>query len=226
MYNKLLPLLLILISSSLCFAQRVHEEEYENKIAIGISGGTNGGGIDVSRNINKHFNGSLGLNYFKINDFTRQVAVDGKQLKSTVNVEMVNIDLRLEYLPFVNSSFKVVAGLAYMTSNGVRVIGQYASDVTLGEMTIESEDIGEIRFDAEWKQITPYFGIGLGRAVPKNRIGFGFDIGTYYIGKPNVQFTGTSMLSEMNSQEEQLAKNMEDYNWFPVFKLRLAVRIN
>ncbi|NLR93530.1 MULTISPECIES: hypothetical protein [Flammeovirga] len=226
MKTKLLLLSALLFSSMVSFAQDMPYDHYGEKFAIGVSGGSHGIGIDVSKNLHKHFNGSLGFNYFKINDFSRSITVDGKQLKSTVDVEMVNVDLRIEYLPFKGSSFKVVAGLAYMMSSGVKLLGVYENSVTFGELTIDPEDIGELKFDAEWKQVSPYFGIGIGRAVPKKRVGFGLDIGTYYLGKPNVQLTGTELLSAMGTQEAQLQSNMEEYTWFPQLKLRLAVRLN
>ncbi|OHX64030.1 hypothetical protein NH26_20695 [Flammeovirga pacifica] len=222
---------MLLFSFSITYGQEENnvsfsEELFEKKIAIGVSGGTNGFGVDVARNVHKHFNVAIGYNYFKIEDFSQTVSYDGQSIKSNINLDIQNIDLRIEYLPFTGSSFKLVAGLAYMMSNGVRVIGQYNSEVTFGEVTMTPDDIGEIRFQAEWEQISPYFGIGLGRAVPKRRVGFGFDIGTYYIGKPKIDFVGTEMLSDMSTQQAQIQSNMEDYNWFPVFKLRLAVRIN
>ncbi|MBB3699275.1 hypothetical protein KMW28_25855 [Flammeovirga yaeyamensis] len=219
---------LLLLLSFLFVLLNSYGQDYSktNKFAIGVSGGSNGLGIDVSRNLNEHFNGSLSFNYLKIDNFSQVVTYDSQSLKGTANVDMRNIDLRIEYLPFKGSGFKIVAGLAYMFSNSVQLISSYTEPITLGVRTLTPDDIGEIRFESEWNQLSPYLGIGLGRAVPKKRIGFGLDMGTYYLGNPNIKFYGTELFTDMSSQEQKMESNMKDYTWFPLLRLRLSVRLN
>ncbi|WP_044204331.1 hypothetical protein [Flammeovirga sp. OC4] len=198
---------------------------YEGKMAIGIYGGTTGAGIDIARNYSK-FNFAFGFNYLKVSDLEQRVTVQGELMDTKLSMASISLDLRAEYLPFNKSSFKLFAGVAYIPENQIEVKGKYAKPITIGEIEFTTDDIGEIYFNGQWAKFAPYFGLGFGRAVPKRKIGFGFDLGAYYMGSPDVTFSGTEMFSQLESQQEQLRKNLEGYSWLPIMKLRLSYRIN
>lgn len=213
---------------SIAFSQKEKSSSvssYENKIAVGLSGGSTGGGIDVARNFSK-FNVALGLNYLSVQNLKQQITIQGELMDAELSMSSISIDVRGEYLPFNKSSFKLFAGFAFVPKNQVEVKAKYANEISIGEIVFTPDDIGEIYFNGEWAKFAPYFGLGFGRAVPKRKIGFGFDLGVYYMGSPDVTFTGTEMFSQLESQQEQLRKNLEGYSWLPIMKLRLSYRIN
>ncbi|NME68272.1 hypothetical protein [Flammeovirga aprica] len=220
-----LILFYLLLGSTLIGYSQSDEAAYENKFAVGLSLGTSGGGIDVARNFSR-FNIALGFNYLEVKDLKRTLTVQGELMDTKLSTSAFNIDLKAEYLPFKKSSFKLFAGIAYLPQSNVEVKGMYANQVQVGELVFTQEEIGEIYFKGDWANFAPYFGLGFGRAVPKRRIGVAFDMGVYYMGNPKVTFTGTNMFSDLNSQEEQLQKNLEGYSWLPILKLRLSYRIN
>ncbi|WP_156152386.1 hypothetical protein [Flammeovirga sp. OC4] len=221
---SLLFMVFTFIGISTTYAQE--DDGHLSKIAIGLSAGSQGGGLDVSKNVHPNFNIKLGFNYFKLDDFTQTLTFSGESMNTNINVDFTNVELLVEYMPFKSSSFKIVGGLAYLVGNNVQAVGEYADNVTFGEVTLAPADIGTLEIKSEWSQVAPYFGIGVGRAVPKRRVGFGFDIGAYYAGSPKTTITGTRLLEEMRTQQETLETNLSGYSWYPRLTLRLAVRIN
>jgi hypothetical protein len=77
--------------------------------------------------------------------------------------------------------------------------------------------------------IKPYFGIGLGRTIPRNRVGFKFELGMVYQGKyvlssPNLKDGGKNFVSEM-TDELDLPVSESILNWWPMMNFSLTYRI-
>lgn len=198
---------------------------YHGKIAVGVYGGTTGVGVDVVRNLSK-FNVGLSFSYLKVDNFKQQVTIQGELMDAELSMASLNVNIYGEYLPFKKSSFKLFGGLAFIPQNQVEVKAKYANPISIGEIVFTQDDIGEIYFNGDWAKFAPFFGLGFGRAVPKRKIGFGMDLGVYYMGSPNVTFTGTEMFDQLVTQQEQLKKNLEGYSWLPILRFRLSYRIN
>jgi hypothetical protein len=75
------------------------------------------------------------------------------------------------------------------------------------------------------KESRPYFGIGFGRAVPKKRVGFMFELGAQLHGTPEI-YTNTGKLEilteEADNKYSDIINNVKVY---PVLKFRLCGRI-
>jgi hypothetical protein len=98
---------------------------------------------------------------------------------------------------------------------------------TFGETVFTPQEVGSFLFDLRYDNgFAPFAGIGFGRAVPKKRVGFGFELGSYYLPKPKVTLSGTERLSSMAEQEPKIQSNMDDWRYWPMVNLRLAVRLN
>ncbi|WP_109623135.1 hypothetical protein [Sediminitomix flava] len=193
-----------------------------SKFAIGFSGGTTGAGFDISTNLTKHLQLSVEGNLFQLMNIQHEADIEGEPFTIDASVDLQAFDAKIAFLPFAGSSFKLVGGFGYF-KNDVTIVGIYEEDVALGEINV---DPGQLTVRSTWKVTAPYMGIGFGRPVPKRRIGFGLDMGAYYVGSPDARLTGTNLVEAMNSQEEQLRENLSGYEWFPVIKFRLAVRLN
>ncbi|MBI1316905.1 hypothetical protein GC167_08630 [bacterium] len=194
------------------------------KHGLGINFGLNGAGVDYAYMPGEMlaFRGRFQTLPFTLNiddlEFSETyVGVDG-------SLNFTNLDLLVDFYPF-KSSFKIVGGLGYFFNNRITSKGFFVDDLQLGELVVEPNDIGYVEIQSEWAKLAPYFGLGFGKAVPNSRIGFGFELGTYYGGSPDVTIIATDMLSETSQEEAELEENLKDYAWIPYLNFRLSIRI-
>lgn len=195
------------------------------KYAIGINSGLPGVGIDFARKINAHFMLRLQGNYLKyaLNDF--EANVDGTNVLINANVDFFNSDLLLDIHPFKSSSFKFVLGAGYFFNQEISTSMKFNDEMYINDILFTADEVGTIGISNHWEPIVAYGGIGFGRAVPNRRIGFGIDLGTYYLGEPTPVITATGMLEDTKNQEQQLADDLNEYRWLPVFKFRISIKL-
>lgn len=72
-------------------------------------------------------------------------------------------------------------------------------------------------------------GIGLGRTIPRNKVGFKFELGLVYQGKysltsPNIDNLDDDWLNRF-SEDINLNISEEILNWWPMVNLSLTYRI-
>ncbi|SFC80546.1 hypothetical protein SAMN04487907_10952 [Zunongwangia mangrovi] len=224
MVKKLL-LYLFFLSFSISTFSQVEETTYENKFAIGVNGSTLGGGIEIARNISPHFNIRLRGNTFNISDFVQEIEVDDANLNVTANSRFLEFDISLEYLPFRNSSFKIVGGASYFSDGETTAYATYDGSFEYGEITIGPDEIGDLELTLDYNGFAPYIGLGFGRAVPKKKFGVAFEAGSFYLPEPQVGIVANGMLAPTADQAKTLQQDIEDYRWYPFLNLRLSVRI-
>lgn len=198
---------------------------YDGRGALAINLSTVGIGIEYAHNINKHLNARLRLNLLQISNLEQAMELGGAPTFITANVDIFNTDLLLEYLPFSNKNFKLVVGGSFISSGKADINIAYNEAIKYGDIVIEPEDIGDMTIGVDYAGFAPYMGLGWGRAVPRKNVGFGIEIGTYYVGSPDVSLAATNMLADTSQEEGQLQENMNDYKWFPFLNLRLAFRL-
>lgn len=228
MKNSIFLLFMSLFVSVNLHAQEESPESTTNnsgKYAIGIHGGSPGGGIDFARKINDHFMLRLQGNYLKyaLNDL--EVEADGTNVLIDANVDFFNTDLLLDIHPFKASSFKFVIGAGYFINQEISMSVKFSETLFINDIEFTPDEVGTVGISNQWQPFAAYGGMGFGRAVPKKRIGFGIDIGTYYMGEPQPEIIATGMLEDTKNQEQQLADDMSEYRWLPVFKFRISIKL-
>ncbi|MDD2513661.1 MAG: hypothetical protein PHS71_10495 [Proteiniphilum sp.] len=90
-----------------------------------------------------------------------------------------------------------------------------------GEITDASLHMGN--------SLKPYFGVGLGRTIPRNRVGFKFELGVVYQGPYElvsdiINEAGRNWVNRM-AEEMELPVSQETLNWWPMLNLSLTYRI-
>lgn len=211
------------------------------KIAIGLSTGTKGYGLDGAMTINRFFNVRVGFNFskssysnnsFQLPSFLFSQDAELKNQKFQLDLDYLfsNIELLGEYKPF-GSAFRIVGGLAFFPKNKLTTKAIANETYYFNDVPLDPDEIGEVALTWGYKnKISPYFGLGFGRAVPKKRrFGVSFDIGTYYKGNPDIGIEATAALRENVRNEPILEANLSKINavkFFPVASLRFAYRIN
>ena len=218
-----------------------------NHLSVGAEVGTMGWGVDISVPVT-HFvdvqagfsmmpkigiNTSLGLNqaYPEID----RIPVRGKTLmkngKLLVNVMPV---------PFL-SSFHVTAGayigpeeiMGLYNKESLLNVAQYNSlhpeeklGLALGDYVLEPDATGNIDGKLKVNLVKPYVGIGIGRGVPKGRIGFKFDIGCVFWNKPTVYCNNNEVLdTDAGGKGQDAMRIITKFKFYPVMNFRLCGKI-
>ena len=220
-------ILLAIALVSVCFASHAQDEIEikERKNAFAASFGLPGLGIEFARKLSPKFSARLAWHSAQlINLGVENIEIKDDKVNLLANAEVSIIDLGIEYNPFKNSSFKLTTGLGYLANVNTNLVVTYTEDVKLGDVIITKNDVGEIVADVTWSGIAPYVGIGFGRAVPKRRFGFGFELGTYYTSSPDVKLTASELLAPTASQEENLQKSLSSFKFIPRVQVRLVYK--
>ena len=192
--------------------------------ALSIS--SNGVGLELSKTLNNNGNlvARLAGSYIPISINKYQADFSGSVLIANADVKLGSIGLYADWHPFKNS-FKITGGAAYMLTQ-IKGNANVRDSVKQGEITIPPNSVGKISVGIETLPIAPYIGIGFGRAVPKNRVGFGVEMGTYYIGSPKLSFVCTGLLEPTSNQEVVLKDNLKSYQWLPQMLFKLTIKIS
>ena len=109
--------------------------------------------------------------------------------------------------------------------SGVKQIG-----VELGDYFLEPNTDGNLDASIQVAGFRPYVGIGIGRAVPRNRIGVQCDLGCQFWGTPSVYVNGKNgeeKLTKENTNGEggDVLKILSKVTVYPTLTVRLTGRI-
>lgn len=195
------------------------------RYGVGLNAGIGGIGLDFGTSFNNHFGARLGLSYFALTDYKYVYNYSGIKIESTTSLSLINSTLILDFHPFKKKTFKLSAGVSYFINNEVTIRGEYNEDLKVNDMVLTKDQVGYLEADITWNKVVPYFAIGFGRSVPKNRWGFAMDLGLFYTGKPSAEIRATEKLEPNADQEEQLEKNISEYQFLPQLNFRLTYRI-
>lgn len=105
-------------------------------------------------------------------------------------------------------------------------VNQYISDirVDVADASIAPNADGSVNAYLKVNSIRPYFGLGVGRAVPKHRVGFRFELGAMYIGKPDVD--SPNIDGTLNSEElDGFNKTLSKCRFYPQLSFKLTYRL-
>lgn len=150
-----------------------------------------------------------------------------------------------------NSKFFVAAGFAFGGAKLAKLSGhsddlahfiqkypEYEKEildhvgVDLSDYNIRFDKNGDIKADLRCNSFRPYLGLGFGRVVPKNRLGFRWEIGCQYMGKLKVYQNGEKVdirkvLNDSMGEEDggDIADIVDKITVYPVLKLQIVGRI-
>jgi hypothetical protein len=198
---------------------------FSNNWGASIGAGTLGFGATVNKKISNHFTVNLG--YYQGNLNQNAETTFGKdQVSIDANIKVGAAVLLFDYHPSVKSSFRFTFGAAYNFNN-------YDVDITpkgeqsYGLIIYKTDQVGKITFDITGANVAPYLGIGFGNAVPKGRVGVGFDIGAFYHGEPKTKLITTGSFEPSNTPEnrELLQNAFKGYAFYPFVNLKLNIKL-
>ena len=173
---------------------------------------------------------------------------------ATVNAEgnfaRTTFNFKAHVYPFgANTKFFVAAGFSFGGEKIAKITG-HSDEITafvnkpenapykqqildqigaqVGKYNIKFDDNLNITGDVRCNGFRPYLGLGCGRLVPKNRIGFRVEAGCQFMGKLKVYQNGTEIdLKEAldDAGEDNISKFVDNWKFYPVIKFSLVGRI-
>lgn len=221
--------------------------------SAGINAGLYGIGVQGATSLSPNLRLRAGFDYFTYShndaiefDFTVENGgdeVDAEGELTDTEITLPNFKTLVDYYPMKNGIFCFTGGF-YFGTNKASTNGSITNyqDLTavLGEnpelqfedtdIVITPNDDGSFYGKLDMgNAIKPYFGIGLGRTIPRNRVGFKFELGMVYQGKyvlssPNLKDGGKNFVSEM-TDELDLPVSESILNWWPMMNFSLTYRI-
>ena len=201
-------------------------------------------GFDVNIMPGFKAKGDVNVNYY-----TGSIPVplpSSEKVKITGDLKRTMMDVKLSVYPFGgNSTFFVAGGFSFgseklATLNGhsdavqeaCRTYPQYKDlilnsiSAELDKYNVKFDENGDVNGDVRVKKVRPYVGLGFGRLIPKNRVGFRFELGCQFMGKMKVYQNDTEVkINEMTKGDDDLSKIIDKLTVYPVLKFTLTGRI-
>jgi hypothetical protein len=193
-------------------------------LGLGVNLSTNGIGLQLAHTLTKSGNLAARVEgrYLAVKRENLEVDLDGTKLVADINAKVGSIGVMLDWHPF-NNAFKITGGFA-MLLNDIQANAITKDSTKQGDIMIPPDEVGVITFGLKAKA-SPYIGIGFGRAIPKTRFGFTFEVGSFYTGAQDVTFKATGMLEPSSSNEAVLQDNLSGLTWWPVMNFGFNFRL-
>ena len=213
---KKIPLVLFLSVASFVVPHELKAQGY----AAAVKVGTQGVSLQAYRALSSYFNVSLGASILSYNannvEHTSDYKVDG-------DLKLSNISALADWFPFA-SSFRLTGGLVVNLNKVSAVITPTVTKVT-GNIQYTPDKLGNVTADITFKKPAPYLGLGFGNPTSGSPgLGFTFDLGAFYHGKPQATMTGTKLLTPMESQGPQLQSNLSWFQFYPVLSFGISYK--
>jgi hypothetical protein len=229
--KKLIPLFLIFLLTGVAFGSKPasdnNKKTFEPRLAIGGIASTNGLGANIIYSFSDKIDIRGGFEQLSFNrnfDFHE----DNIKYNADVDYRAGSFSVLADYHIF--NHFYLALGAGVNRFKPV-VEGHAVSDMVYGDISIPAEDIGtfDLTFEPGLK-VSPYGGFGFGRNIGlQKNVAFNFEIGTYYLGPPEVTIHAEGLLAPTadpaHGQKELYERQLESYRFYPVIKLGLSVRI-
>lgn len=227
-----------------------------NHLAIGVTAGTTGIGFDAAMPIGNYvyvragvdfmpnikINTDLDIDAPDISQYTTQYEIP-EEIEVEGKIGFTNGKLLFDVYPFKGSSFHVTAGAYFGSSKIVKAYNRKAYvlqdlynynqayqlqkiGVELGDYFLEPDQDGNVEASIKTASFKPYLGLGFGRAVPKNCIGFMFDLGVQFWGSPKIYCFDQELTEEgAKGEDGGVIKTLSKITVYPVINFRLCGRI-
>ena len=246
--KKLIVCVLVACGIAPAFAQ---EYGLFNHVGINAGVGTEGISIGVAAPITEYLELSAGLNLMpsiKIKenvDINASITFPGYSL-NTIKLEgdlaRQTYDVKLSVYPGGDSLPLFIAGGLSFGGKKLGKLQGYSEDVArlyadhpeyigtistnIDEYELGFDRQGYVKGDVRVKSVRPYVGFGYGRLVPKNRIGFRFELGCQFMGKMKVYQDDHEISATLKENSDgDISKIIDKVKVYPVLKLTLTGRI-
>ncbi|MFD2936737.1 hypothetical protein [Spirosoma flavum] len=201
-----------------------------NQQSLSLQLGTTGPGLFYNRLLSRSNRLTLrvGGQYFAYNKSIRVKAASDSYIHIKPDLTIGIAQANLKWHPFQRGSFFVTGGIGYTWHPDMRFVITAENKLDLGGLELTPESVGTIDLGFRWHPIVGYLGWGFGRSIPKKRLGIGFEMGVFYLGKPRVQlaYEGFLETTTIDEQVPTVERNLSNYRYLPTVNLTLSYRLN
>lgn len=197
----------------------------DNKQSVILKTGTQGIGVELAGMAHDDVSVRLGFNFFK-----KSFDYDRNGFDYNGKITLKNVNLLVDWYPF-EGGFHLTGGVVWdknkITGNAITDVPLYY--IGMGEYT--DAEIGNITQEIVHRTISPYVGLGFGRAVTKDgRWNVMADFGVIFTGSPKVTMlseggtlsTNSALLADLRLEEQWVAEDIEGYKFYPIASLGLV----
>lgn len=202
-------------------------------IAFGFKTGTNAVfGMDAAFQITPKLNIRIGYNTtrFEIRDYETNFNRFEYYASIDADMRMSNFEIMVERpIRLFKININAVAGLAFFPINEASVKGEARDTFPFFDIGLTPGEIGYVKGTLSYRSnFSPYIGISFGKAIPKKKLGFSFQFGTYYKGRPTMDIEGSNILRSIDrfNNEKIIEDGISSYRWWPVLAFRVSYKLN
>ncbi|XCN71285.1 MAG: hypothetical protein Q3M24_13290 [Candidatus Electrothrix aestuarii] len=216
------------VSSFLALSSPVYAES--GQFGLGIKGGTQGVGLELSMDVNSYIEVRAGINQISF-DFDTTIG----DIDYNFAPDFFTSSLLLDLHPFGNA-FRFTVG-TYINKNEIDVDGTYRQDLLSPELSRYADliDQAHVVGTVEFETFAPYLGIGwTSNHYSESRWGVNIDLGIMFQGSPQVTElhvedpwgVGDHPVAEAFAEQErqEIEKEIDEYEYYPVASLTLSYK--
>jgi len=199
------------------------------KVAVGFNAGTTGFGGEVTTSLTNKINLRLAYNTLNFSE-SGVYDDDDPSIGYTGNLSQTNFSLLADYYP-INRGFKFTAGLYLqnfdITANATPNESYFLNEGQDNEKEFGPERLGSLDVLVTYpNSVMPYLGVGFGNPLAKGLpVKLNMSLGLMYSGVPELTMTGAGLISPTTDQAINFQEGLNEFAWFPVFKLGLSFRV-
>lgn len=135
--------------------------------------------------------------------------------------------LSLVFTPSKSGLFKLLGGVGYVTQGKADLLFSATENYEVNGEIYTPDQVGEINYVMDYKgSIAPFAALGLGRTVPKKRIGLGVELGSFLLPSPKIVLTGTERMVNMSEETSIIENNTKDWKYWPIVHFKINVRLD
>jgi len=238
---------ILLIGSMLCFTSNIKAQDASEgglleHVGVGLSASIfSGPGIGAHISVLPILKARVGISWIGFNvpinaefngdsyDGSVPESVSGKMNKA--GFSFLNAHILADFYPFGGNSVFSITGGFLIGANKVNVDGTATAPFSYKGIQVTPNADQTFKGYVGFNAVKPYIGLGLGKTIPNSRVGFRWDVGGYFPGKPrfisdNVP-GGKFYLSDVSGagkDNEQLYK-IVTFPFIPQMTFTLSYRI-
>ncbi len=224
--------------------------QFFNHLGVNVQAGTNGITVEGVTNITNFVNLRAGVDYMPDFNITTDadVTIDNPNLPdgsiySTIDlngsIKRTQGHVIFNVYPFPRSSFFIAAGAYFGGDKLIKINGhsdeiadamkehpEYMTNagVVIGDVTVPFDSKGNVSGGLKVAKFRPYVGLGFGRALPKHRVNFGFELGVQIDCKPELYTDHGTLDTSAIEDDNTYQKIINNLKVYPVLSFKLQFR--